>query len=235
MTLPEKDGFHLRGVKITRLETFMDAAFAFATTMLIISVGEIPENYDELILALKAVPAFLVSFIVMMLFWSSHRTWSRRYGLEDKKVIIMSIGLIFVLLVYIYPLRLMFSTLFSWLSGGFLPSKFQLTSRSELIGLFAVYGFGLTAMAGLMTLLYLHAAFSKNILNLSSLEIIKTHSAILSWSIVSLTGLLSAILALLLPENIALISGFLYMTLPITIPLAEIIFKKREILLKREN
>ena len=54
-SLPQNHGFRLRGTEMTRLETFSDAAFAFAITMLVISVGKIPSNYQELILALKCV------------------------------------------------------------------------------------------------------------------------------------------------------------------------------------
>ena len=66
--MPQKNGFRLRGVQMTRLETFMDAAFAFDTTMMVISVGEIPSNYPELILALKEIPSFLSSFVIIMFF-----------------------------------------------------------------------------------------------------------------------------------------------------------------------
>jgi hypothetical protein len=51
--LTVKSGFRLRGIETTRMDTFIDAAFAFAVTMLVISVGDIPNNYDELIIALK--------------------------------------------------------------------------------------------------------------------------------------------------------------------------------------
>ena len=124
--MPQQNGFRLRGMEMTRLETFMDAAFAFATTMLVISGGEIPKNYPELILALKDIPSFIASFLIIMLFWAGHRTWSRRYGLEDRNTILISISLIFVLLVYIYPLRLMFSALFNFISGGWFPARFIL-------------------------------------------------------------------------------------------------------------
>jgi len=60
---PIDRGFTMRGIEITRLETFMDAAFAFAITMLVISVGTIPENYSELIISLKEIPACLCSFL----------------------------------------------------------------------------------------------------------------------------------------------------------------------------
>jgi uncharacterized membrane protein len=42
-----------RGRQTTRLETFVDAAFAFALTMLVISVDAIPQSFDELLQALK--------------------------------------------------------------------------------------------------------------------------------------------------------------------------------------
>lgn len=75
--------FHHRGKEMTRLETFADASFAFAITLLVISVGKIPQNSEELILALKKVPAFALSFASIIWFWIGHRKWSRRYGLED--------------------------------------------------------------------------------------------------------------------------------------------------------
>jgi len=36
-SLPRLGGFRLRGIGMTRLETFIDAAFAFAITMLVIA------------------------------------------------------------------------------------------------------------------------------------------------------------------------------------------------------
>lgn len=227
-TLPKKDGFRLRGIENTRLQTFMDAAFAFAMTMLVISVGEIPEDYQELIISLKEIPAFLCSFFVIMLFWLNHRSWSRRYGLEDSVTIFLSISLIFVLLVYIYPLRLMFSSLFAWISGGWIPSRFELQTRSELIGLFVIYGSGLFTMSGIITLLYVRAKILKKKLFLNVLEVHKTSIEITSLSVVSITGLLSAILAWALPERIALVSGFLYATIPLTMIFVGLYFSRKE-------
>jgi GGDEF domain-containing protein len=68
---------------MTRLEVFSDAAFAFAVTTLVVTSGEIPGTYEELILALKKVPSFILSFAQIMVFWITHRLWSQRYGLED--------------------------------------------------------------------------------------------------------------------------------------------------------
>ena len=39
-SLPRLNGFRLRGMQMTRLETFIDAAFAFAISMLVIRAAD---------------------------------------------------------------------------------------------------------------------------------------------------------------------------------------------------
>ena len=107
--LPVNRGFRLRGESMTRLEVFSDAAFAFAVTTLVVTGGEIPGNYDELIIALKKVPSFVLSFAQIIVFWITHRSWSRRYGLEDFWTTFLSMAMVFTILVYVFPLRLIFS------------------------------------------------------------------------------------------------------------------------------
>lgn len=116
--LPVKGGFRLRGLAMTRLETFADAAFAFAVTMLVISIDSIPGNLAELVEALKGVPAFAASFASIMLLWAGHNRWSRRYGLEDGPTTLLTLCLIFIMLAFLYPLKLVFSALFAWLVPG---------------------------------------------------------------------------------------------------------------------
>src|SRR5216110_3988400 len=81
--LPRLGGFRLRGIAMTRLETFIDAAFAFAITMLVIAAQQIPDNIQALLAAFKNVPTFVCSIAVLGIFWRGHWSWSRRYGLED--------------------------------------------------------------------------------------------------------------------------------------------------------
>jgi hypothetical protein len=51
--LPRLGGFRLRGIAMTRLETFIDAAFAFAITMLVIAGHQIPDDIETLLAAFK--------------------------------------------------------------------------------------------------------------------------------------------------------------------------------------
>ena len=57
--LPVEGGVRLRGEQVTRLETFVDAAFAFAMTLLVVSFDAMPESFSELYDALRRLPAFL--------------------------------------------------------------------------------------------------------------------------------------------------------------------------------
>ena len=51
--LTVESGFRLRGLEVTRLDTFIDAAFAFVLTLLVISFDEIPSTYAEMLAAAK--------------------------------------------------------------------------------------------------------------------------------------------------------------------------------------
>ncbi len=99
---PRDNGFILRGENMTRIETFVDAAFAFAFTMLIISVDEIPKSTDALFASAKDIPAFLVSCINIGFIWYAHSVYSRRFGLQDGKTIILSLSLVMLVLIFIY-------------------------------------------------------------------------------------------------------------------------------------
>ena len=66
----------LRGEATTRLETFVDAAFAFAFTMLVISIDQIPRSPEELIQLSKDIPSFVLSALPIGSVWIAHSSWS---------------------------------------------------------------------------------------------------------------------------------------------------------------
>lgn len=225
--LPVKGGFRLRGLNMTRLETFADAAFAFAVTMLVISIDTIPGNFPELVEALKGVPAFAASFASIMLLWAGHNRWSRRYGLEDGLTTLLTLCLIFIMLVFLYPLKLVFSSLFAWLSGGWMPSQFAINSVGELASLFIVYGIGFFAISAVIMLLYLRALKIADLLGLDKMEVLRTREEIGAWSIMCGTGILSALFAWLMPGDGRVFAGFVYFILPVTMPWLAIRYQKR--------
>ena len=100
------DGFKMRGLDMTRIEVFTDAAFAFAVTPLVVSIDQIPSSYEELMAVVKGIPAFGVSFAILFMFWFAHHGWSQRYGLDDTATIWLSAVLVFIVMVYVYPLKM---------------------------------------------------------------------------------------------------------------------------------
>ncbi|MEP1449058.1 MAG: TMEM175 family protein [Paraglaciecola sp.] len=75
---PNASPFKMRGDNMTRIETFVAAAFAFAVTMLVISVGAVPETMQDFVDATKQIPAFCASCALIMWIWHSHAVWCRR-------------------------------------------------------------------------------------------------------------------------------------------------------------
>jgi hypothetical protein len=125
---------------MTRLETFIDAAFAFAITMLVIAAQQIPDDIESLLGAFRNVPTFVSSIGVIGIFWWGHWLWSRRYGLEDGASIVISWGLIVTILIYIYPLKAIFGAMWYLLSDGRVGQALALRSTEiEARELFAAY------------------------------------------------------------------------------------------------
>src|SRR6266702_98781 len=156
--LPRLRGFRLRGMQMTRLETFIDAAFAFAISMLVIAAQQIPDNIQTLLAAFKNVPSFVCSIAVLGIFWRGHWLWSRRYGLEDSASILISWGMIVMILIFIYPLKAIFGAMWFFFSNGQVGQPFSLhTTESQSRTLFAIYALGLIAISAEILLLNLRA------------------------------------------------------------------------------
>ena len=155
--LPRLDGFRLRGIAMTRLETFIDAAFAFAVTMMVIAAERVPDDITALLVAFKHVPAFVGSVVVLGIFWRGHWLWSRRYGLEDGVSIFISWALLVTILIYIYPLKAIFGSMFYLLSDGALGQPLGVRTAAQFRTIFAIYAIGFMAIALEILLLYLRA------------------------------------------------------------------------------
>lgn len=217
--LPTKEGFRLRGLEMTRTETFTDAAFAFAVTLLVVSIDQIPTNMDQLFDALRGIPAFLMSFALLMLFWGGHWGWSRRYGLEDTPSVLLSCALVFIVLCYVYPLKFLSALFMHWVSGGQLATGAMITSGSQLHTIFVIYGTGFVLMALIIVLLNAHALRQRKSLALNQIEIFLTKADLGAWAIVGGVGLLSVLLALVTPPTTFGLPGWVYMSLAIIMPI----------------
>ncbi len=221
-SLPEKQGFRLRGMEMTRTETFTDAAFAFALTLLVISVDSIPRNYQEMTAAVKGIPAFGLSCMILFLFWHGHWNWSRRYGLEDFPSMILSFFLVFVMLCYVYPLKFVTTTFVEWVSGQRIdadPNVDSIANMNELFGIFTIYSVGFVALCLAIILLYWRAWQCRDDLELNAKERFVTRSELGGWSILAGTGVVAVLMGLFAPRHLLTVPGWAYMFLPILMPL----------------
>ena len=82
-------GFRVRGPNVSRVEGFSDAAFAFAVTLLVVSL-EVPRDFDQLLDVLRGIPAFAVCFAILIGLWVAHFKFFRRFGLEDRPTIALN-------------------------------------------------------------------------------------------------------------------------------------------------
>ena len=101
-------GFRMRGRDVTRLESFSDAVFGFALTLLVVSL-EVPKNFDQLIETMRGFLAFAVCFAILAMIWNDRYTFCRRFGLQDGFVRALTCVLLFIVLLYVYPLKFLFN------------------------------------------------------------------------------------------------------------------------------
>ena len=57
--------------------------------LLVVSL-EVPRTFDELLETMRGFVAFAICFLMLMLVWSWHYTFFRRYGLQDTFVVILN-------------------------------------------------------------------------------------------------------------------------------------------------
>lgn len=153
------DGFRQRGEAMTRLETFTDAAFAFAVTMLV-----------------------------------------------------------FVVLVYVYPLKALYSGAFHGFTGGYLESYFAFTSAEDIRTMFIIFGSAYIALSGVIVLLNRHALSKKEELELNELEVYETISTLRHWIINMVVPGVSILLALTVPDHWLGTAGWVYGIFGIVLP-----------------
>lgn len=131
---------------LSRIEAFSDGVFAFAATLLVVSVGS-EQSASVLKIDWKDFVGFGVSFFVLVALWSVHYNFFRRTNYMDNWVIALNSVLLFVVLYYIFPLK---SLLDTWLNGiGISPDSFS--------SLFQLYSLGFLLIFGCVSLMYLRA------------------------------------------------------------------------------
>src|SRR5438477_8933850 len=225
--LPRLRGFRLRGMEMTRLETFIDAAFAFAISMLVIAANQVPDNIEELLGAFRHVPAFVASVVVLGIFWRGHWLWSRRYGLEDGVSIFISWTLLATILIYIYPLKAIFGSMFYFITAGRFGHALGV-KEGQARAVFAIYAIGFIALGAEILLLNLRAWKLRRPLRLNAREEALTRAELSGWCIPIAVGFVSLVLTQILPERYFPWCGWVYFSMVILVPLQRLWVRRRQ-------
>ncbi|MGH8213475.1 MAG: TMEM175 family protein [Rhodanobacteraceae bacterium] len=189
--------FRYRGGENTRIEAFTDAAFAFAVTLLMIGGGHVPTTVDELLAALRNLPGYAASFALLCLFWYAHYKWHRRYGVENGRSILLSLLLVFLVLIYVYPLHMMFNAAIS-VGGRPASDTFQIRTWADWRIMYVVFGIAYASMSVVILLFYALARTLRDELGLNAAERAVTDTGVLRWAVSACVGILSASLAMAL-------------------------------------
>ena len=183
--------------EISRLEALSDAVFAFAATLLVVSL-EVPRTYPELVANLRGFVAFGLTFAMLILIWSAHNGFFRRYGCQDGRTVVLNSVLLFVVLFYVYPLKFLFSVFVNQFlgvapAGG--EAGPRITNAGELSSLMIIYGLGFVAVFACFSLLYAHVAARTGEIGLGALDQVEARTWMRHYLMFVAVGLLSVALA----------------------------------------
>jgi hypothetical protein len=217
----DRMGFRLRGLEMTRLETLVDAAFAFSVTMLALSPDQIPSSFADMFDLFRGIPAFLFSLAMLLLFWNGHVALSRRYGLDDGPTTFLSIVFIAVMLVYVYPLKFMATAAFAYYVPPLRTANaIEDGTAPDLAAMFIAMSGGFVLLHAVIATLHVHALRKAGELGLTPHERKITRCEVGSATVYMGVGLASVALATLFRNSLWVVSaGFVYGALGVLMPL----------------
>jgi hypothetical protein len=215
MVHQHEKGFRWRGGEIARIEGLSDAVFAFAVTLLVVSL-EVPKTFNELLAVMRGFFAFAVCFLLLLQVWHEQYRYFRRYNLQDTPSTLLNCVLLFLVLFYVYPLKFLFTFLLNgWMGFGtrvHLPNGAweNVIEARQLPQLMAIFSGGFLAVACVFMLLYTHALRKRAELDLSAIEVFDTEVSIGAAGINAFTALVSLGIAFLAPIDLTGLSGMIY-------------------------
>jgi len=212
-----RSSFRWRSHEISRIEGLSDAVFAFAVTLLVVSL-EVPKTFTELSETMRGFGAFAISFCLLFLVWFNQYKFFRRYGLQDGTTVVLNAALLFVVLFYVYPLKFLFTFLVDKLMGGHGEVRLangnvapMLESESQMATLMLIFGAGYLAVFLVFVALYLHAYRKRGSLELNEIELFDTRHSIQEMVLNCLIAVFSMSLILIGGVRFGGLSGVAYM------------------------
>lgn len=199
----------LRGKEVSRIEGFSDAVFGFTLTLLVVSV-EVPNDFADLRTLLFGVPAFAVTFTVICWIWYEHYLFFRRYALEDNFTVLLNCILLFIVMLYAYPLKFMFTRLITGSLLGLGPRISDAMTSGNARMLMVMYSGGFVALFGTFMLMQWNAWRQRTAIGLDALQAYDARSSVRRHGISVAIGALSIAIAVALPADYLGLAGLIY-------------------------
>lgn len=219
-TISTDENFRWRGGEVSRIEAFSDGIFSITVTLLIIANASIDVFYDVWILV-RDLPAFFLSFAMIMYAWYEHYIFFRRYGLGDGFTLFLNTLFLFLVMILAYPLKLLTTFLWYLVIGEptdvlfELPAdaSFTLTEFTQRAYMMYFYGAAIIGVFGTLLLMHINAYARKKALELDHLERLSTLLAISQHVATVLIAFLS--IAILAITDKPGFSGVVYFLMPV--------------------
>lgn len=190
--------FRWRSTEVSRVEAIADAVFGLVMAMLLLR-ERAPESLADLAVAAKSLLPFAVTFAIIAAIWFQHYLFFRRYDLHDMATIVLTFVLLFLVLFYAYPLKLVFTLLAVLAFGpiGEVTGDSMLQGEATAIHPLILYAIGCAAIYATLAMMYWNAWRQRAGLELNAVEAFLTRSSLVSCLVFVGVALLSLGLAVL--------------------------------------
>jgi uncharacterized membrane protein len=191
----------------SRLEAFSDAVFAFALTLLVVSL-EVPSSYGDLTETMRGFLPFACTFAIVTWIWWEHNVFFRNFPLEGPYTVFLNGVLLFLVLLYVYPLKFMATVVFAMF--GVVSREGLRIQASQIPSLLAIYSGGFVVLFVAFALLYHHAWQRREALGLDPIAAFEARAGIVAHLLSASIGALSVAIAMTLPTRWAWLAGPFY-------------------------